>query len=435
VLLVGFLIPLAMDVKKIGDGGNSALQILLVGASLLCGALYVLLERLSWNRCWHRSSLGAVTITWWAYIAVSPLPVLLWEVQFEHYLKVLLPFVLFGVGLTVMTAVERRRIDPAVLLEILVWGALLSTVWRPIYAIAIGGVSIDTIRWQILGPGVPFLVGYGAAGLYLRRRRKLAAAVLFAALICVLLSVTRSYLIAGLLAIGGLFVTDVRQRSSMRAVRSAVKLLAILTLVGGVSVALTTFARPDFIENWIERLFHHTADSGVDITLVTRLAEYRGQFDALTQNALTILMGNGIGADYILNSRVLDALPFDIDESVGWFAGHSTWVYPFFASGVIMGVIVPLVLLAALIRGLSAASARRSGGGTDDAVLAFVIYLAYLGQSFTANIFHERYSALILGIVSGAIFIYAGRVRAKSARRVHAVAEKEKSWKHAWTPE
>jgi hypothetical protein len=47
VLLVGFLLPLALDVKKVGEEGGSALQALLVAISLLCGAVYFMAEWLS----------------------------------------------------------------------------------------------------------------------------------------------------------------------------------------------------------------------------------------------------------------------------------------------------------------------------------------------------------------------------------------------------
>lgn len=91
-LLVGFLMPLALDVKKIGDDSGVAWQVLLLTITLLCGILYLMLEWQSPSRRTHKSSLRA---TWWVFIAVSPLPVLLWSVEIDHYLNVLLPFVLF----------------------------------------------------------------------------------------------------------------------------------------------------------------------------------------------------------------------------------------------------------------------------------------------------------------------------------------------------
>lgn len=76
-LPVGFLMSLALDVKKIGDDSGVALQALLVGTTLFCGALYIALEWLSPSCRTYKSLLRPITMAWWVYIALSPLPVLL----------------------------------------------------------------------------------------------------------------------------------------------------------------------------------------------------------------------------------------------------------------------------------------------------------------------------------------------------------------------
>lgn len=412
-LLVGFLMPLALDMKKIGDDSGVAWQVLLLAITLLCGILYLILEWQSPSRRTHKSSLRPTTMAWWVFIVLSPLPVLLWSVEIDHYLNVLLPFVLFGVGLTVMTAIERRNVDPKLVLNILVWGAFLSTAWRAIYALAISGLSIETMRWQILSPAAPFLIGYGAAGLYLRKRRTMAAIALSAGVVAVSISVTRSYLITALLIVMGIFFIEARRRSIARAANSGMKLLVKLAPVGAAALALAVFANADVLGDWTERLTNQKTDTGVDITLVTRLAEYRGQLSALTQNVYTFFLGNGIGADYLWDSQLMATLPFQHDDSARWFAGHSTWIFSFFSSGVIVGAIVPIVLLSVLARGY-AASVSRSWLANDAAIM-FIIYVAYIGQSFTANLMHERYGALILGVVSGSILIYATKLRTLKA--------------------
>jgi hypothetical protein len=344
------------------------------------------------------------------YIALSPLPVLFWGVDVQHYLRVLLPFILFGVGLNVMLAAERRQVDPAVVLDSLVACAVISTVWRAIYAVMLEGLSIDSMRWQILGPAIPFAFGYGAAGLYLGRRRALSVVALSVACVCALLSITRSYLITAAFVIIGLLIVDSRRRSSVRAARSALRLLAFLVPLAGGIVAITSAVRPNFVSAWMSRLFHHSSSAGTDITLLTRVAEVQGQLTALLRDAHTLLIGNGVGADYIWDRGILRTLASSPEEQSGWFAGHFTWAYSFFASGIVVGWLVPLVLIATLIRGFSAASWPRRRRISDDAVLAFSIYLAYLGQSFTAHVLYERYGALILGIVSGAILTYHRRL-------------------------
>ncbi|GMV68718.1 MAG: hypothetical protein AMXMBFR76_11570 [Pseudomonadota bacterium] len=408
--------PLALDVKKIGEEGSSALQTLLVAVSLLCGAVYVMAEWLSRDIRSSSSALRTVNALWWTYIALTPLPMLFWGVDPVHYLKVLLPYVLFGAGLTVMVAVERRRVDPAYLVDILLWACLLSTLWRVLYAIAISGLAIETIRWQILGPGVPFLIGYGVAGLYLRRRRTLSAIALSIGLAVALLAITRSYVISAAFVLAGLLIVDSRRRSARRAARTGARLLVSVAVIATIAVVLTDAVRPGFLEVWFARLFHQQAEGGLDITLITRLAEYNGQIEAFTRNVWTFIFGNGIGADYAADTSVLQLLPFQVEHTTHWFAGHSTWVYPFFAGGLLFGLLIVLVVLGGVVRAFTAASINATKHGSRDAVLVLTVYLAYVGQSFTANLFHERYTGVILGIVVGASLIYAGRVRAVKVR-------------------
>ncbi len=409
-LLVGFLVPLALDVKKIGEDSGSFLQVLMLVATLFCGVLYLMLEWSSTSRRTYKSSLRPTTIAWWVFITVSPFPVLIWVVPIDHYLNVLLPFLLFGVALSVMSAIERRNVDPKIVLDILVWGALLSTVWRALYAVVISGLSIETMRWQILGPAVPFLIGYGVAGLYLARRRAMALVALSIGAAIVAISVTRSYLITVLFVFVGILLIEARRRSLVRAGSVSMKMLLLLVTAGMAAVAAVWFVRPDVVGVWIERLTGQTTDTGLDITMVVRFAEYRGQLDALSRNVYTLLIGNGIGANYVLNDDLLATLSFQLNDSAAWFGGHSTWIFTFFSSGLILGAVVPIVLLLVLVRGYFTSASRYMLA--NDSCKVFIIYLAYMGQSFTANLMNERYGALILGVVAGSILIYAAKLRA-----------------------
>jgi hypothetical protein len=402
------LLPLAFDMKKLGDSGGSSLQILLVGVSLLCASIYFAAEWLSRDIRISRSKLRTTTMLWWVYLATSPLPVLLWKVDPVHYLKVLLPFVLFGVGLIVMMAAERRRIDPAIMLDVLLWGCVVSTIWRVIYAVWVGGLSIETIRWQILGPGVPFLLGYGVAGLYVKRRRELAAAALTVGLVVALLSITRSFVLSGALVLAGILAVEMRRRSVLYVAGRGIRLFGFLAATGAAAVALAVWFRPEMLDTWTERLFAHRVEGGMDITLVTRLAEYRGQVDSMTRSLSTLLLGNGTGAEYTGDSHILQILPFESNTTTHWFAGHSTWIYPFFASGIILGAVVPFVIFRAVLGAFNAAAISVQGSQVWGAMTVFAIFLAYLGQSATANLFHERFTGLILGILSGVALIYAG---------------------------
>ena len=416
IFLYGFLLPLALDVKKFVDQIDSTFQVILVVVSLISAGFYFTLEWFSRDIRFARSKLRSFTALWWMFIAFSPLPVWLWYVDLVHYLKVLLPFVLFGVGLVVMIGVERRRVDPMFLIDLLLWASLLSTFWRIVYAIYIGGLSIETIRWQILSPSTPFLIGYGIGGLYLRRRFKLSAFALLVGLCSALLSITRTYILILFAVLLGLCVIEMRKRSLKGVIKTSIRVGVGIVIIGFVGGAITQHVRPEFFEIWVQRIFKHQVAGLLDITLVTRIAEYSGQFQALKKNAWTLLIGNGIGSDYTWDAKILSLLPFSAAHTTRWFAGHSTWIYPFFANGIIFGTIVPVLMIGVLLSGFKAASTPEKNCGKINAILPFLILLAYFGNSFTANLFHERYTGIILSVVSSSVIILRGNLRQRSPK-------------------
>jgi hypothetical protein len=94
---------------------------------------------------------------------------------------------------------------------------------------------------------------------------------------------------------------------------------------------------------------------------------------------------------------------------MSWFSGHSTWIYTFFSSGLLLGAIFPLVLIIGAKVGYKATTQQFKTIHYPGSITAFIVFMSYLGQSFTTNLLHERYGALILGIVVGTMFIYSRR--------------------------
>ncbi len=411
IILWGAVFPLAFDFKKFGEDGGVVIQSILVGLTLIFGGLYVLLEELSPRLTTHRSILLRVTIIWWIYLIISPLPVFISGVNIEHYLKVVLPFILFGLALLIMCSIERRNVDPFIVLNMLLWAVFFAVIWRVVYVVGIEGLSLDGIRWQILSPGIPYLIGFGITGIYLKERKTLSYSALLLGIGIAALSVTRSYIISLLFILAGLLIIEAQKRSLLSAIVLAAKIAFGGTLIIMIGAVVVSYFRPDTIFIWTSRMMGHTNTSGMDLTLITRLAELKGQWTALTQSATTVLIGNGIGADYQWDQDILAALPFDMVRNPEWFAGHSTWSYPFFSSGLIFGLIPPLIIISSVGYGCMLVMQRCADDLSAGEVMSFIISLAYLGQSFTSNLFSERYGALILGVVVGSMFIYGNRER------------------------
>jgi hypothetical protein len=410
VLLWGIFLPLAFDFKKMGDDSGVILQSVLLGLTVILGALYVSLERLSPKILTYRSTLRRVALILWLYIIFSIVPVLLWSVNIEHYLKVLLPYILFGVGLSVMCSIERRNIDPMVVITMLVWAGLIGSLWRVVYAVFIMDLPLDGIRWHILSPSLPLLIGFGVSGVYLKKQTTLSLIVLIIAINIVVLSVTRSYLVSLLFVAIGILAIEYKRRSLVYVIRIVLKLWLYAVIIFGVGIATVSLYQADNIVMWLDRITKHSTESGIDITLITRLAEYKGQMIAVTGNIVTSLFGMGIGADYQWDKSTLESLSFVVVHDSAWFGGHSTWVYPFFSSGLILGAVLPLILITALLVGYKAIPREQINKVSSGLTITFIIMTAYLGQSFTSNLFNSRYGSLLLGVIVGCLFIYSRRV-------------------------
>ena len=407
LLLWGFVLPLTFDFKKFEETEGTVIQIILLCMTLAFGGLYVLLEEQSSKISPYRSTLRRIVFIWWLYVAISPLPVFIWGVNIEQYLKVLLPFVLFGVALSVMCSIERRMIEPSVVFNMLLWAGLLGPVWRVIYAIGVTDLSIETIRWQILHPCIPFLLGFGVAGYYLKRHLVLSSIALLMGLSIAVLSVTRSYIITLFFIFVGIFALEIRKVSFLYGIRRMLRGGGVLrtSIILILAIIIVVYFRPDIISVWVRRFSEHSTWNGIDLTLITRIAEFKGQLNLLTSNYLTLLIGNGIGNNYHSDFSILTQLPFKVDEDINWFSGHSTWIYTFFSSGLLLGPVFPLVLIIGAKNGYKAATQQFKTIHSACNVTAFIVFMSYFGQSFTSNLLHERYGALILGVVVGTMFI------------------------------
>ena len=314
-----------------------------------------------------------------------------------------------------MCSLERRMIEPKVVFNMLLWAGLLGAVWRVIYAIGVTGLKIETIRWQILHPSIPFLLGFGVAGYYLKQHIALSSIALLMGLSIAVLSVTRSYIITLFFIFIGIFALEIRKYSLLSVIQHILSGRVIFNTFFILTIAVLgmIYFRPDIVSVWIIRFTEHSALNGIDLTMVTRIAEFKGQLNLLTRNYLTLLIGNGIGNNYQLDFSTLTQLPFKLDQDISWFSGHSTWIYTFFSSGLLLGAIFPFVLIISAKNGYNAAIKPFRTIHSTCNITAFIVFMSYFGQSFTANLLHERYGALILGIVIGTMFIYNKRKRIK----------------------
>jgi hypothetical protein len=168
--------------------------------------------------------------------------------------------------------------------------------------------------------------------------------------------------------------------------------------------------RPGFLQEWTNRIFHQYY-GGMDITLLTRLAEWSGQIRALTENMSSLIFGRGLGSEYFWDYNYFFVLKSvyswnDFINKGGWYGGHSMWVYSLYSGGLLFGWIIIAISFFSLFRMLAVVKKKHIHYDyilTSFAPLLLFLILGYISQGFTSHPLSNRFFALIAGFVFGMI--------------------------------
>jgi hypothetical protein len=327
------------------------------------------------------------------------------DVSWDSYIRVVFPFLLCGISLLIVRTLEYRFIDSSEVIRPLALMGLVSTGWTFFYAVSISGFELHSIRYQVLGYAIPFLLAYWFVSLVVKRDYSILAILsgIFP-LGMIFISITRSYLISIALIVVG-FIWVVPKVQAIRTVQAFGRLIVITLFFVVLTWLAVEQIRPGFTELWMSRLLEQRTSSGLDLTFLTRIAEYSGQWQLLTSDLVSFLFGRGMGSEYWWDSSYLtDAHWIKGTQSVS-YAGHSMWMYSLYSGGLLFGLIVPGIVIHALWKvqkiarrpELIAVPRLRK-----EAALPFFALLSYIGsQTLTSNPFGFRLSGLLLGFVLG----------------------------------
>lgn len=413
VLLWIFGMSWAFDFKADvhGGEGGSAAQVLFLGLSVGAGAAAMALNArllLVKPGVW-------LLLLWWGFLAYITASTLAQGVPAGHFLRVLFPYLMIGLGIGVAHVAACRGIRPLQIVTPIIVAGCVNILWRIFYGFAFKGATLETARMEVFSPAMNPLFAYVGAALLLRPKfhwvNLLVAAI---AMLGVFVTVTRGLLfpmtVSALLGLGcfalglGWRVFHTRQIPQKLAVIgiSAVFGLAVIGVVYAVS--------PVLIERWTERLFHKAGggQTSADLSWLTREAEAKAMFDILSRDPLHFICGKGMGAAYYWDASYWPELytvyPLDTDFSADiWFNGHSVWTYTIFSGGII-GLLFHLGLFGgACWHGLRAVRLR-SGRADEETWLGFLpvfTVCCLLSESFTSNQLAERLTGVMLGIAAG----------------------------------
>jgi len=233
----------------------------------------------------------------------------------------------------------------------------------------------------------------------------LAGLTLFFAI--VLLSVTRAYLLSVLMVMASAVVLALKGGLATAALRRILKPAALFFVAIAFLLIMGSVAGIDAASRWTDRLTSQRTDDGIDITLITRLAEYKGQYDSLMASPTTMLVGKGFGSSYEWDEGYLtDFLEFIVEEeeSTTTKGSHSTWLFPFYTHGLIIGTAFVVALLMSL--GSAFRRCRQLSPGTQQhfvMVFSYLCLASYFGISVTANIINDRLGGIMVGALVGLV--------------------------------
>ncbi len=423
-LLWLFMLSFAFDYRAAVDnqasGGTGIDQLIFLG---LCSLAVLGVMALGWRHLLVRPG-AFMIIGWGGFVAFLVVNAFLSGVDPSRSLRTGLPFALCLAGMMVAHIAACSGVRASRIVAPVFAAACINIVWRIAQGFLFKGVTLETVRVEVLSPATNWIAAWIGCSLLLRSRLHwslvLACGVLFAG---ILVTVTRALIfpvLASVLAASFCFALGCRwgiyQWNSLP--RRLLPLAAAAGL-GVAALAVSTVAWPALIERWDDRLFHHAEDrnTSMDVSWLTRRAEAEDIVKILDRDPIRFVHGMGVGASYTWSQAYIPELRLVYSENADlgndvWFAGHSTWTYALFAGGVI-GVLAHLFLFSGTaIQSLrsTAANARLPGPDIWLAFLPFVATICFLSETATSNPFYERLAGMIFGVMVGlsqAFFIRA----------------------------
>lgn len=343
------LVPLAFDYKAPdAQFGHGAQWVAVFPA--LAGAIVLTLIGPRFTRASRLRTF--VTRALALSLAGSVIAQLLQHNPVGNYLRVLLPFLLFGLGYAAMC----RPWHPHRLAQMqraLYYANVCGLVFTFVFGLLAVGGPLSDIRFRIVSPTMLGLQAIILHQFIVARRFNTAMVLVFlGSLVVELLSVTRSLLLATVLL--ALFAAWLAAPTFRHLLRSVMRTVAALLLVAALGAA-TAYFFPSITEHWTQRVTAaQNSESDRDPTTITRIAEMRDQYDQVTSSVESLLFGKGYGHVYryspIYFQYVRETFSkSDYFDTSDWVAGHNFWVYQFYAEGLLFGALMPAAVIVAIV--------------------------------------------------------------------------------------
>jgi hypothetical protein len=424
-----YIFSFAFDFK--GEVGGSLSQFIMAGFSIAAGIGFIIFRNRKIKNLFKLTpGIKKIAVLWCFYLLSTIFTALIAGVMFERYIRVFFPLLLCGISLLIICKFQRRLIDPHEIIKPLIIASVVSVLWKAYYSIQITGIEIHSMRYQLLsGGGILFIIAYALANIVNRKRLNLFLILgICIAGITSLLSITRSLILTVFFLFCGYIWMGFKTPLHINIKRNL--LLVIVVILAFIPAwYIAEQLRPGIFQIWAGRLFfyRYVGNSFIsDITLLTRLSEWGGQWKSLTENVVSLFFGRGLGSEYFWDPQYLyDIRQFigftNIQEKIGWYSGHSMWTYSLYSGGFLFGWVIIAVSFLSLFRIM--AVIRKTSLGVapflqDMAPLLFFVILGFISQGFTSSPLAFRFFSLIIGLVFGLIHWFYDYVKLEEAQQI-----------------
>lgn len=404
-----FLFAFVLDFRGEQPGGQ-AIQYVYAGIALTAAYLVVILGGVAGKL----ASLRTATLWFSIYALVASFSSYFYEIDLAIYLRVAAPFLLMLSAMLVVNVAIKYGLEAEWFYRMMIWAGFVSTVWTIRYALVERNIGLSEMRYQILSPAIPFLFAAGLSGILVSKTVKLLSLLaLVLSLTLGVLSITRSLILMYLLSTAtALAMIFWLRRSSPVESIAVTRRMVLIAAVVVVAMIGSFIARPALLETWVHRfLWYRTSEFGGDPTAYTRIAEWRGMWEAMRDEPLTWIWGRGWGGGYFWSAHYYAELRAYAEEirftSPMWLSGHSVWVYIAFSGGSVG--LAAFTIGAHLVAGkiwhtLRELRARAALASSELVVTAVVALVSYTSQMFTSNPLGERLGGVFIGASLGLLY-------------------------------
>lgn len=391
-----FCLPFSVDYRSF-TGKMGLFQIALYILSNI-GFLFVMMSACSITLSKKQMRLAAC---WGLLIVFTSAVAMLRSVGLENWARTTINYLTFAEAFLVGGYIQCFRKGDRTLFHGLMLCSVISTFWTAFYSLVLMRMPIDEARWTMLSPLAIVLMACCVCMICFRGaiRGWLALLGVIIAAVAFIISLTRAtLLVCAVAAIVSMLVARNRDRALMR--RKAKLRLAMLLLaaVGGI----VGLANTGLMGHWGSRLGPLT--TGVnDPTAVTRIAEASGEYEVIKSDLSHVLFGSGLGAPHYWDSTYrIGRQEFQgsggVEFDYVWTApGHIAYIYEFFASGIILGFVLPVTIVACFLQGVRRNSSEYARCGATGAA-------AIASYSFLGHVLGTRAGAMGCGLVMALCF-------------------------------